>query len=658
MRRIMKHTAPMPTPKTIHKPEAQAGLGHTLIPRPSQTRRRPGTFALDATAIIVTDPLAEGIAAYLAEALAPVIGSRLCVQTGTAPRQTGLLELRLLSGLSGLGDEGYELSITPGAVRLQAHRPAGLFYACQTLRQLLPGEILSGKAAVPHAWMLPCGMIRDQPRFPWRGLMLDPARHFLPKAFILRQIDLMAEYKLNRLHLHLTDSQAWTLKIKRYPRLTPAACYTQQDIRDIVKYAAARQVMVIPEIEFPAHADATLTAYPELLCANHPGRADGPGPKEYCPGNEATYAFIDHVIAEVADLFTSPFIHVGGDEYFGDAWDKCPDCQRKIQQERLETEDTSKLQALFRRCQGSPKKYLLYRRMMRRVAQSVVARGRTPILWDDLAWRGDFPDNSVVMQWHYQGLHDWMQNVYTRVNPVVEAARAGHDAIAASASHLYFDYGDGAAMLRRVYDFEPVPQELSESQSRHMLGPHVCLWACPQEEVERMLYPRLLAMAEQGWTAKSQCRWSHFAPRLQRHYPRLASLGVQYASPDPTAPPKPGAMTRAWDIPRLVSRKKEWLVNDLVRESGSYEITFRLTAGQDAATMAVFWYEDGYAPVPLSPLRPGGQVYRITVSNFKPHSLYYLRVVFTGDGQTDCSGEFVLRKQSGTARRSRHVHAQ
>lgn len=641
---------------------SQPWLNLELIPQPSQAQACHGTFTLDSKAIITSDANADDVALYLSEVLQPATGSRLRIAANTQPCRNNTIVMRILPGLSGMGEEGYELSIQPETIQIQAYRPAGLFYACQTLRQFLPKETLGGAGVPQRAWPVPCGIIRDKPRFPWRGLMLDVARHFLSKDFILRCIDHMALYKMNRLHLHLTDSTAWTLEIKKYPHLTnlrtricapglARGTYSQQDMRDIVNHAAARHVMVVPEFEMPSHSRAAVNAYPELMCAHLPRVTNAQHDyEEYCAGRDGVYDFIENVMSEMVEVFDAPFIHIGGDEYRGESWVDCPDCRRRIKMENLEAEDTPELQELFRHCQGSPTKYLLYRYMMRRVARMVVAKGRTPIVWDDLSWQGKFPGRSVVMQWHYQGCNDWVQNRRILENPATEAARAGHDVIAAPASHLYFDYCDGGALLQRLYDFEPVPHDLTPQQAPYVLGPHACLWATPQDKIDEMLFPRLLVLAEQGWTSMQMRHWDDFAPRLQKHYHRLDVLGVQYTRPPKTEGLVQGALMREWDIPKLTSCRKEWLINDVVTGNGCLELTLRLLSGKETTTIEVSWVDDGCSPIALSESRlpddasSGEHIYRITVSEFLPQASYYVRVVLKGDGQSACRGDIVLRR--------------
>ncbi len=487
--------------------------------------------------------------------------------------------------------------------------------------------------------------------------MLDVARHFHTKAFIKRYIDLLAFYKMNRLHLHLTDGQAWTLEILRYPRLgdrrkipphsNPArGIYSQKDIREIVRYAASRHVMIIPEIEFPCHSDAILACYPELMCVNHPARTGGNGHKEYCPGRDDVYDFIKNVLTEVAALFDAPFIHIGGDEYFGTAWANCPDCQKRIKREKLEAGDSPELKALFKNCQGSPRKYLLYRYMMRRIAKQVVALNRIPVLWDDLAWRGEFPEKSVLIQWHYKGLFDWMQQVDSPDDPVNEATAAEHSIITAPASHLYFDYFNGGKLIQRVYEFEPVPRGLKADQAKYVLGPQACMWEHGQEKIDGMLFPRLIALAEQAWTPKRLRKWAQFSARLEQHFPRLKILGVKYTKPSTT--PKRGEIRSVgmWDIPKMEGGFKEWLINDVVTGTGRYELKLKLTGGRGAnPDIQVFWTDDGHQ-MPVESIKTAGlqRVYRFTVSSNKLQGLYSVRLYLKGDGRTDSSGEGFLKR--------------
>ena len=452
------------------------------------------------------------------------MGRRLTVTT-TSQARNGSIVLATDTALGRLGDEGYELIVSSHSIVARAAKPAGLFYAVQTLRQLLPVETLQSRAVAKNAWAVPAVTVEDQPRYPWRGIMLDPAiKFFLPMDTLLRYIDLLAFHKMNRLHLHLTDATNWTIEIKKYPQLTqrektqrPARCYGQDDIRRIVAYAAARHIVVVPEIEMPSHATAAIRALPALGCVGDSTLQD------MCAGSDKTYEILENILTEVMDLFPSPFIHVGGDEYFGVSWTKCPHCQKRLKEENLDSQDTERLRNLFAKCAGDKKKYLLYRYMMRRVCHFVVSKGRQPILWDDLSWQGQFPEGAIIEQWHFKGGNDAFACTATPENPAVEAARAGHDVLVSPFSHLYFDY---SGAWRHVYDLEPTPADISADQGCRILGPHAAVWFREPDKLDVELFPRLCALAEIGWTSKANKNSGDFAKRLRAHRLRAKALGV------------------------------------------------------------------------------------------------------------------------------------
>ncbi|MEI6168259.1 MAG: beta-N-acetylhexosaminidase [bacterium] len=516
-----------------------------VIPAPTHLRPGIGRFVVEASTSISADAPFLPLAQYLSEVLSPAIGGTLKVQK-SEPLAGATSFIHFSTGDANLGEEGYELDIHPDRILIRASKPAGAFYACQTLRQLLQSEV----------WYIPCLSIQDQPRFPWRGLMLDTARQFLSKDFVKRYIDLLAYYKMNRLHLHLTDNDAWTLEIKQYPQLTETdrwlwqadvqksrGVYSQEDIREIVAYATSRYVVVVPEIEMPAHSINSQLAMRDLLCPNNPWRKAKPDWKqwpevepgcttwpdqnliaaEYCMGSEKTFEFLETVLTEVMDLFPSPWIHIGGDEYLGNTWSQCPLCQAR--QATLAHEDSPEIAALHRNAKGDPKKYLLYRYGMRRMAKFVVAKGRIPIMWDTLAWGGKYPAGAVVHQWHPCGEQDEYEQTDVPGNPIVDAIENGHEVINSSCSHLYFDYDMVKTPLDKVYGFEPVPDQLPEDKRKHILGAHAPVWGQRPENVDRQTFPRLLALAELNWSAVGQRDWASFQRRLPSHEVRLKDFG-------------------------------------------------------------------------------------------------------------------------------------
>jgi len=645
--------------------------GISIIPWPSHVVPGTGTFALDAQTAVAADAAGMSCAQHFAGTLQTPTGLPLAVQPlkEDGPSSAAIV-FHLDAALGKLGDEGYALDVTEGRVEARAFKPAGLLYACQTLLQLLPPQAFSPTKAEGAEWKIPCVRIEDTPRFPWRGLMLDPARFFLTKEYIKRYIDLLALHKMNRLHLHLTDSEAWTLRIDARPELTNLdkwplktagrACgvYSHEDIREIVRHAEARNVTIIPEIELPAHSAVVLAAYPELMCPNNPLRTgarawDGKCYEwaEYCPSNESTYTFIDAVLTEVMDLFPSPWIHLGGDEYFGLAWKGCPACTKYAQAARDAGEDSPELQALFAKCLGDRDKYLLYRRMMRHVCEFVSSKGRHPVLWDDLSWQGRYPDGVVVNQWHYKGGFDYFQNVLTPADPAAEATNTGHDVIASPFSHLYFDLGDPRDS-KLVYHYEPVPEGLSAEQASRILGPSAPAWNQPQERADGMIFPRLTALSEVGWTARDGRNWDSFVERSKVHDRRLRLLGVKF--PRDWALGGPGTRIGGWAPADLTADHVvlEWEVSAQTTKPFTYEVALFYTKGEHGVALEwVALLEDGKEIA--RDTHPGWAgagknnfVYTLPLKEWKSGARYTVKAGIDCHQGTDSNGEVFIREQA------------
>ena len=504
-----------------------AESGCRVIPRPSKVQAGEGAFELQAqTTVVVGSPELDAVGRYVVERLAPATGFALPVKGSDAPSSSRIV-LKLDASQAALGDEGYRLVCSPREVTITGLRPAGVFYGVQTLRQLLPVEIESPRKVEGVAWSVPCVTIEDRPRFAWRGLLLDPARHFLPKGFLLKYIDVMALHKLNRLHLHLTDHEGWRLEIKRYPQLTAVGArlpnfskktgegwfYSQQDIREIVAYAAVRGVVVVPEIEMPGHIGAFQRAFPETHCTpSFHG--------EVCIGNEKSFEILEGVLTEVAELFPSPYIHIGGDECQKKGWRKCTRCQARIQQEGLHGE--AELQSYF----------------IRRIEKVLNAKGKTLVGWDEIL-EGGLAPNAVVQSWR-------------GIKGGIQAARAKHPVIMSPTSHCYFDYYQGSPKsepkaiggklpLEMVYQYEPVPSELTPEESKCILGVQGNIWGefvpCG-EHAEYMSYPRGAALAEVAWSDRAGRDLNDFLTRLTSFCKRMDLLGVHYRKLDgkPFAP--------------------------------------------------------------------------------------------------------------------------
>jgi hexosaminidase len=491
----------------------------SIVPWPASIDQGTGYFAVT-TATTLGTPYAEldPLAAYAAEAL----GVR--VRTGMGAPQIELV----LDGAASGNAEGYRLTVTPERIEVAAPEPAGVFYGLQSLRQLVPDN--GALRTVPAL------TIRDAPRFEYRGLHLDVGRHMFPVEFIKRYIDLMALYKINTFHWHLTEDQGWRIEIEQYPRLTEVGgcraetiveqnfdpyigdgtpyCgyYTQEQVREVVEHAARRFVLVIPEIEMPGHSLAALTAYPELACTEGPfevGTRWGIFEDIYCP-KEETFTFLENVLTEVMALFPGPYIHIGGDEAPKARWEESEVAQAVIEREGLA--DEHELQSWF----------------VQRIERFLASHDRWLIGWDEIL-EGGLAPNATVMSWR-------------GTEGGIAAARQGHDVIMTPTSHMYFDYYQGDSLtepfaiggflpLEKVYAFEPVPDVLTPEEARHVLGAQANVWTeymKTSDYVEYMVYPRLLALSEVVWSPKRSRNWESFVARLPRQLALLDRLGVNY----------------------------------------------------------------------------------------------------------------------------------
>jgi len=500
---------------------------------------KPGRFTLTGATVITTDAASRALGAMLADYLFPATGFRLAVRS-TTPAGAPAISIRLDSTLTALGAEGYRLEAGPSGVAIRAARPAGAFYAIQTVRQLLPAAIFRQAQVPAAAWTIPAVSIEDYPRFGWRGMHLDAARHFMPKEFVKKFVDLLALHKFNRFHWHLTEDQGWRIAIRQYPRLTQVGAwrrqtivgrpdrdstkwrfdgqphggfYTQDDVAELVAYAHARFVTLVPEIEMPGHSQAAIAAYPEL------GNTRDTVPVWTAWGvdenivnpSDATIRFEQNVLTEVMALFPGRWIHIGGDEAPKAQWKVSPLAQARIKELGLKDED--ELQSYF----------------TRQMDAFLTAHGRTLVGWDEIL-EGGLAPNAVVMSWR-------------GIEGGIVAARAGHDVVMAPGSHTYFDHyqsADTAAEplaiggflpLDTVYAYEPIPAALTPEEARHVLGAQGQLWSeyIPDaKRAEYMAFPRACALAEVLWTPREQKDYADFLRRLAPHLERLAVLDVNY----------------------------------------------------------------------------------------------------------------------------------
>ncbi len=506
-----------------------------LIPRPYRAELSRGSLSLTAASTIIINQEVPALLS-LAETLRCDLG-RLTTwaweikSAHEIKSLRGTIYLRLLPRKKEENPEAYELRANPDYLLIDAWTPAGLFYGIQTFWQLLFPEMKGQAPGALKELKVPRVKIIDRPRFRWRGVHLDVSRHFFPKEWVKKLLDLAAAYKLNTFHWHLTDDQGWRLEIKKYPRLTEIGAwrretmedgqpyggfYTQEDIREIVSYARERFISVVPEIEMPGHCQAALAAYPELSCSGGPFRVAtewGVMNDVFCAGSEATFEFLENVLNEVIDMFPGEFVHIGGDEVPKVRWKNCVRCQTRIKEEGLK--DEGELQSYF----------------IRRIEKFLNSKGRRLIGWDEIL-EGGLPAGAAVMSWRGTA-------------GGIEAARGGHDVVMSPTSHCYFDYYQGRVdepraiggflPVEKVYSFEPVPAELKPAEATHVLGAQANLWTEyieTPEHAEYMLFPRLLALAEVVWSPKEK-NWPDFARRLLAHYDFLAEKGVNFRVPPP-----------------------------------------------------------------------------------------------------------------------------
>jgi hexosaminidase len=435
-----------------------------------------------------------------------------------------------------MGTEGYRLEVSPEGVVIVGGGGPGMFYGTQTLLQLLPPEIFSPKKVEKSPALTMSAMtIEDQPRFQWRGLMMDVSRHFFNKEEVKNFLDLMAQHKLNTFHWHLSDDVGWRIEIKKYPKLTEIGAwrkgigyglepkdgtaydkdgryggfFTQDDIREIVEYAKTRYITIVPEIDIPGHSGSAIAAYPEFSCDGNPIDLDSGTMGVYCPGNDKAFEFVENILSEVIDLFPGKFIHIGGDEVWKDYWKKCPKCQERIKNEKLK--DVDELQSYF----------------IKRIEKFLNSKGRTLIGWDEIL-EGGLAPNATVMSWR-------------GVTGGIVAANAGHDVVMTPGPPLYLDHyqaktGEpkaigGFSPLQLVYNYEPVPAEIPADKAHHVLGAGGNLWSefFPNYgHVQYMAYPRACAIAEFTWTEPKLKNWDDFKRRMETQFERLKAQKVNF----------------------------------------------------------------------------------------------------------------------------------
>lgn len=495
-----------------------------IVPKPNQIIVNDGNFVFK-NGMTVQSPAGSRAKALLVKKLAAAVGINL---QNSKAGQKAAIYFSIVNDKE-LGQEGYRLLVEKNKIKIEAATESGLYYGVQSLLQLLPPQIES-KAKTTAVWQVPCVNITDVPRFSYRGVMIDCCRHFSTIDEIKKMLDMFAMYKINRFHWHLTEDQGWRIEIKRYPKLTEIGAvrmengkpyggfYTQEQIKQVIQYAAARNIEIIPEIEMPGHALAALAAYPEYSCTGGPFKPRtiwGVEDDVFCAGNENTYTFLQNILDEVCALFPSKYVHIGGDECPKVRWKKCPKCQAVMRAEGLKNE--MELQSYF----------------TKRMEKYLETKGKRLFGWDEILEGGIAP-SAMIMSWRGE-------------QGGIDAANAGHDVVMTPGGYVYLDHyqGDllcedvkigGFSTLQHVYEYDPVPKAIAPDKTSHILGLQGNLW---QEymfypsEIEFQLFPRVTAIAETGWTKQENKNVDDFVKRMDDQQIRWDFHDINYYIPMP-----------------------------------------------------------------------------------------------------------------------------
>ncbi len=605
-----------------------------LIPQPVSLTMATGTFTLPKNISILVPPQqaeVKNVAAMLGKKLGNVTGYSVITKESVAPAPNSIRLVIDNREEKSLGKEGYRLAVTPAGVTITAVSAAGIFYGTQTMLQLLPPDIESQKMVKRSSWSMPAVQVMDYPRFAWRGLMFDVSRHFFNKAQVKEFIDEMVRYKYNLLHMHLTDDEGWRVEIKALPKLTEVGAwnvkkvgtfgnftpptpdeprnyggfFTQDDIRELVKYAKERFVNIMPEIDIPGHSMAAVASYPELSCTPGTytvnsgekfmewpasGHFYGLVDNTLCPANDKVYEFLDKVFTEVAQLFPFEYIHMGGDETAKNFWEKSDAIKALMQKEGLKNMD--EVQSYF----------------VKRVEKIIESKGKKLIGWDEIL-EGGLAPNAVVMSWR-------------GIKGGIEAAKQGHEVVMSPTTFAYLDYiqGDPAIeppvyatlRLNTTYSFEPVPEGVDP---KFVKGGQANLWTeqvYNMRHLQYMVWPRGFAIAESVWSPKEKKNWKNFSQRVEKHFERYNAAEIKYApsiydpiitaKKDGDGPLKVVMNTEIDGLDIYYSFDNSFPDNFYPKYTGEVEVP------KDAAPMKVITYRNG---------KPIGRMITIPINDLK-----------------------------------------
>ena len=597
----------------------------SVIPTPEKVELGQGVLHITATTSIGAQ---KNVPAELTSLCASLL--RQATKWNVPIRETGTIQF-VLDTKQSIPKEGYELTVTKDHVQIVATTRAGLFYGFQTLRQLLPPAAFGTATEAVKEWSIPLVKITDAPRCSWRGVLVDVSRHFQTPQTIKKLLDAMAACKLNRFHWHLTDDQGWRVEIKKYPKLTSLSkpFYTQEEIRDVVAYAQARNIVIIPEIDVPGHSRAAIRAYPQLACRNKEGKKNKRS-GTYCPSDPFTYQFLDNVFSELVTLFPGPWIHIGGDEVGTGSWRKCPDCQALMKKEKIKR--PRELENLF----------------IKRVVALVKKRGKQPITWDEAFHPGIDPAQ-IIMSWR-------------GVNPGMRAAKAGHKVILCPVSALYFDrinsrsknqrrgYSNNVVSLNLPYFFEARSPLLPKEFRKNILGAQGCIWGEKIRSDSHLLMQAMMrgcALAEATWSLPQKKDWPNFLQRVAVHAKRLDALHAAYFWE-----PASNAIELKRFTEKELAPKKPLLfdITSHVKSNTLYEFVFHRYFGSATfKAVRIELLENGKVidsdtrnhVVTNDPRRPN-QFFHLWVKNYKPNNTYTIRCTLELLGSGDLLGTLLF----------------
>jgi hexosaminidase len=650
---------------TVSDAVSIAAPASPIIPAPAEAQMKKGQFTLSAETVIVAPAVLQNEAHALRDLIEPATGIKLAIQSKKSEGKQIMLALD--PSLKNLGREGYTLQVVPKGAVIKSSTSTGVYYGIQSLLQLLPPEIVSTEKT-DVTWDIPCISVTDQPRFAWRAFMLDEARHFKGEKEVKKLLDQMAALKMNVFHWHLTDDQGWRIEIKKYPKLTSigskrtdtqtgtwgrntrsgkphSGFYTQEQIKDMVAYAKARHITIVPEIGMPGHACAAIAAYPEL--GTNKKKIDvmvtfGKALDTYDPSSEFVYEFLSDVLDEVIALFPSRVIHIGGDEVKFEQWKASESVAKLMKREGLKT--MADVQLYF----------------TNRMAEIVQKKGRNVMGWNEILGddihgflkggqtaKANKLDKDTVV-------HFW----YGNPKLAKRAIKNGHTVVNSWAPFTYLDYSYSSIPLEKAYGFDPIIKGLTEKEQKRIIGTGCQMWSewIPTvADMERQVYPRLAAYSEVGWTAQKNKDFSSFNQRMKGQLKRWDIQGIGYASGqvakltasdffnhNKVAEWNPTLTPADW-------KNVTFKTGGQIKTAGTYEVVFLYNKGKFALDISeVALLEDGQQVAidkhtAFSGTKLDGIVYKLKLPKYKAGSKYTLRARIRGNGGTDSYGEVKIR---------------